>query len=93
MAKGVKTGGRRKGTLNKSTQEVQAWIDEIFQEINPTEHAKKLIQSESDKVSAMVFLRLMEYRYGKPTEHLQADINVNFADLLCKMRDRVNASN
>lgn len=69
MAKGHKTGGgSRKGKPNKSTQDVQAFVDAVFKKISPEVLADELLASDNEKVKAMVFLKLLEYRYGKPVQ-------------------------
>ena len=69
MAKGVKTGGgSRKGKPNKGSEDVKAFVDAIFKRVDPWTLAEKLLNSENEKVSATVLLRLMEYRFGKPVQ-------------------------
>ncbi len=89
MALGYKTGGRKPGTPNKASKDVQLWVDQVFKAVDPTEMALKFIQCDQPKVAAAVFLRMMEYRYGKPTEHIKAELTMDYAQLLTKMRERV----
>jgi len=49
-----KTGGRKKGTPNKLTRDVQAFVDAIFSKVNPIEKLETLLASESDKVHQAV---------------------------------------
>lgn len=68
MAKGKKTGGRKKGSRNRSVSEVKDLVDAIFKKVNPVEKAIKLLEFGSDKTQGTVLLRLLEYRYGKPEQ-------------------------
>ena len=71
MAKGRKTGGRKKGTPNKLTRDVQEFVDAIFQAVDPvTVTVELLTKCKSEKVQGMVLLRLLEYRYGRPMYEL-----------------------
>jgi hypothetical protein len=63
MAKGRKTGGRRKGTPNKRV-DLQEFLDLIEEQIDPIKLAKKFLCGKNP--SERVFLRFLEYRYGKP---------------------------
>lgn len=89
MAQGVKTGGRKKGTNNKLTRDVQAFVDKVFSEVNPIDKLTDLLASESDKVQAGVMLRLLEYRYGKPKESIELSGTVNVTERIARMRQRV----
>jgi len=63
--------GRKKGSKNKSTQEIQAVVDAIFRKIDPVAKAIKLLEFGSDKTQATVLLRLFEYKYGKPVQEIK----------------------
>ena len=71
MAKGKKTGGRQKGSKNRTSTEVQDLVDAIFKKVNPVDKAIKLLEFGSDKTQGTVLLKLMEYRYGKPVQPLE----------------------
>lgn len=60
--------GRKKGSANKSTQEVKELVDAIFRKVDPVQKAIKLLEFGSDKTQGMMLLRLLEYRYGKPVQ-------------------------
>lgn len=93
MALGIKTGGRRKGTPNKATRDVQEFVDRVFKQIDPLEKTAQLLEGESEKVQAGVLLRLLEYRYGKPKESIELSGSIDFSEIVAKMRERVaNAS-
>jgi len=68
MAKGIKTGGRKAGVKNKTTLALQQYVDKVFTFMDPEKLAHSLLQSDNEKVVATVFLRLLEYRYGKPAQ-------------------------
>lgn len=65
MANGKKTGGRKKGTPNKR-HELQEFIDLVEEQIDPIKLAKKFLSGKNP--SERVFLRFLEYRYGKPPQ-------------------------
>ena len=74
MAKGRKTGGRKKGTPNKLTRDVQEFVERIFEAVDPVEITVALLtKCKSEKVQGMVLLRLLEYRYGRPRYELAVD--------------------
>jgi hypothetical protein len=77
MAKGRKTGGRKKGTPNKR-RDLQEFLDSVEEQIDPVKLAKKFLGGKNP--SEKIFLRLLEYRYGKPNfaEHEDpAPISIN----------------
>jgi len=75
MAKGKKTGGRQKGSQNKTTKEIQGLVDAIFRKVNPAAKAIKLLEFGTDRTQATVLLRLLEYRYGKPKEKIDLEVS------------------
>ena len=91
MAQGIKTGGRRKGTQNKLTRDVQAFVDKVFRHIDPVEKLTELLSSESEKVQAGVMLRLLEYRYGKPKESIELTGTLTYTEALTKAKERLRA--
>ncbi|SRR6266566_3317897 len=71
MAQGFKSGGRKKGTPNKSTETVHQLLDQVFAKVNPVRKLISLLNKPLDAgVEARVLLRLLEYRYGQPTENI-----------------------
>lgn len=92
MAQGLKTGGRRKGTRNKVTRDVQEFVDRVFRQIDPIDKLTTLLQSESEKVQAGVMLRLLEYRYGKPKESLEVTGTISLAEVIGRARQRIKTS-
>jgi hypothetical protein len=63
MAKGRKTGGRKKGTPNKR-QDLQEFLDAIFERVDPVQLAVKLLKGKVP--NERLLIRLLEYRYGRP---------------------------
>lgn len=73
FSKGTRGGarrgaGRKKGIPNQSTLAIKQLVDCIFERVNPVQKAIKLLRSKSDRTQAMIFLRLLEYRYGRPSQ-------------------------
>jgi hypothetical protein len=64
MAKDKKTGGRKKGTPNKR-QDLQEFLDAVFERADPLEVAEKLLRGKAP--SERLFIRLLEYRFGRPS--------------------------
>jgi hypothetical protein len=53
MAKGRKTGGRKKGTPNKLTRDVQEFVERIFEDVDPVEITVELLtKCKSEKARA-----------------------------------------
>lgn len=89
MAKGRKTGGRKAGTPNRTTQDVRDFVDQIFAKIDPAKKIAALLRKPLGEISARVLMRLLEYRYGKPKEHV--DVKVNVRHVVEGMRKRSDA--
>jgi len=83
-----KLGGRKKGTPNKLTRDVQQFIDDVLTHEEATETAKKLIRSGDQKTVA-IFIKLMEYRFGKPKETVEHKIDADIVERLISARKRV----
>lgn len=62
-----KHGGRVKGTPNKTTRDVQDFVDQVFALVDPIEVAERLLKS-SDKAAGQMLSLLLQYRYGKPIQ-------------------------
>jgi phage terminase small subunit len=80
MAKGNKTGGRRKGVRNKATQEIselaKALVPESLKELG---RLAKEAQSETARVSAIGMI--LDRAYGKPSQAIQHSGSVGTYDL------------
>ena len=75
-----KTGGRKKGTPNAITKDVQALVDQVFARVNPVEKLCALLNKPMDAgVEARVLLRLMEYKYGQPVQTMKVESGVKFS--------------
>ena len=77
MAKGRKTGGRQKGTRNKSTSEAAAYVDRVEAYLRRNKKPLQNLVAVGaallfGKDSARVFELLMAYRYGKPMQPIEA---------------------
>jgi hypothetical protein len=73
MAKGRKTGGRKKGTPNKR-QELQEFIDDVFGRADPVQLATKLLRAKAP--SERLLIRLLEYRFGRPPLSTEGQITM-----------------
>ena len=61
MAKGIKTGGRQKGSVNKKTAEVQAAVEATG--VTPLEYMLSVMRSEAPNTDdAVVLMRHIEVR-------------------------------
>ena len=69
MAKRTKTGGRTRGTTNKSTREVKAFAESL---ISRPLYVKRL-RSEFDNGTVDVKLQILMWHYakGQPTKHVE----------------------
>jgi hypothetical protein len=80
MAKGNKTGGRRKGTPNRATREItelaRAHVPAAIKELA---RLAKAAESESARVSAIGML--LDRAYGKPSQAIQHSGSVGTYDL------------
>jgi len=84
MAKGTKTGGRRKGSTNKATDEIREILDsnvdfnEVVKKLLEltngvqlqvmTDKGAKIYTEKPDAAAAKI---LMEYRWGKPQQKIE----------------------
>lgn len=84
MARGIKTGGRQKGSKNKSSDEIKDLLDSNvdFSEIIGklvelangvqvqifTDKGVKVYQDRPDSAAAKI---LLEYRFGKPQQKIE----------------------
>jgi hypothetical protein len=82
----AKAGGRKKGSQNKTTRDVQVFVDRVFAKIDPIEKLEALLGSESEKVQAGVLLRLLEYRFGKPRESMELSGGFSYTETITRMR-------
>jgi hypothetical protein len=81
-------GGRAVGVANKSTRDVQEFIDKVFARVDPEQLATEFLNGEDRKVAGMIFKTLIEYRYGKAVEHLHVSGLEGLADRIREGRQR-----
>jgi hypothetical protein len=76
MAKGNAGRGRPKGNRNKR-HDLQEFLELVERQIDPVKLEKKFLSGKNP--SEKIFLRFLEYRYGKPNfgEHDPAPISIN----------------
>ncbi len=66
MAKGIKTGGRQKGTPNKRTNSVKELLEDNFEGFNPVVELIQLYKSDVDVSQKISILKeLSSYVYPK----------------------------
>lgn len=56
----------------KTYRDARALVNAIFQKHDPIETAGKLLTGAADSTAAKIWALLLEYRYGKPVQHLEA---------------------
>ena len=67
MAAGRKTGGRAKGTLNKSTAEIKEALGALF---TARYFADLQVRLADGKLPPAVEAKLLAYRYGEPKQSM-----------------------
>lgn len=76
MAKGVKTGGRQKGTPNKKTKTIKELLEQDFLGFNPVRELITLYKKDIETAQKIVILKeLANYVYPK-----RRAIDCNFLD-------------
>ena len=86
---GRKTGGRKKGSKNRLTKDVEVLIREVFKRVKPVDKLEELLGSEDPRVSSVVLLRLMDHLYGKPKESIAVSGAVDVYDVVAAARARI----
>jgi hypothetical protein len=64
-----KTGGRKKGVVNKVTREVRDWARALFED--PQVQAKTLSMMQDMTIPSGIYNELLHYAYGKPKEMVE----------------------
>jgi len=77
--KGIaKTGGRQKGTPNKSTVQVRTWARRVVED--PQVQARTLDLAREGRLAPAIHIELLHYAYGKPRD--TTDLNVHVARMI-----------
>jgi hypothetical protein len=74
-------------------RDIETLLDKVFQRVNPVAKLEELLNSDDNRISAGVLLKLMEYRYGKPRERTEISGSVNVAAIIAEARQRVASLN
>jgi hypothetical protein len=68
MAKGVKTGGRKKGSLNQSTEDTRNWASKLKKKHGVDSIIAEVMESGELRDKLVVWKLLTEYERGKPVQ-------------------------
>jgi hypothetical protein len=84
--------GRPKGSINK-TPDAKAFVARVEQLLSKggikgglEALACRFITGEDIKTGFGVWRTLLNYKYGMPTQQIDADVTVNYTEALAKMR-------
>lgn len=82
MAKkgGAKTGGRRKGTPNKATEDIKSFARRILED--PTYRLRVLTDARAGTLHSTIEARLYDYAYGRPKETVSLEASDSLAAVL-----------
>ena len=75
MALGRKTGGRAKGTSNKTTADIKA-LAQVHAVVAIAELARLATKSDSDAARVAAIKEILDRGYGKPKQSLDVDAEV-----------------
>jgi hypothetical protein len=89
MAKGHKTGGRQRGTLNKVTVEARAFCASIVDD--PDYQARLRKRALSGQLAPALEAMLWHYAKGKPAEHVEVAGGFDLVQRLNAARRRLDA--
>jgi hypothetical protein len=81
MAVGKKTGGRVKGTPNKATAEIK----DVARQYGPQAVAvlaRLMVEAESEQARVAAANAILDRGYGKPSQHIDANVHVSQEDAL-----------
>ena len=78
MAKGHKTGGRRKGTPNKVTAEVRALAQKHT--VTCIKRLAQIAKSKDEKAATAACKELLDRGHGRSSQHLDVTGNVTLLD-------------
>lgn len=85
-----KTGGRVKGTPNKSTLEIRAIMGEVLERVPMADKLITLLGSSNESVQLETCKFIAAYKFGKPKESLELSGNVDYRAIVERMRQRVS---
>lgn len=89
MAKGIKTGGRKKGVGNKSTADVKA-IAQCYAPAAIAELARLSTKAESETARVSAIDKLLDRAYGRPAQVIAGD-KENPVEVIFGFRDALRA--
>jgi hypothetical protein len=87
MAVGKKTGGRVKGTPNKATAEIK----DVARQHGPQAIAvlaRLMVEAESEQARVAAANAILDRGYGKPSQHIDANVNVTAQEDALDQLDR-----
>ena len=80
MAKGIKTGGRQKGTPNRTTKETREALKQIID--SELDNLPKLMEAMKPYQRADVITKLIQYVLPKPDNDLSIESKLNEVHIL-----------
>ena len=83
--KGLKTGGRQKGTPNRATAEVKA-LAQVHGPAIINELARLALQAESEQARVSACRELLDRGYGKPAQPLSGEDGEKPAEYIIRWR-------
>lgn len=82
--------GRPKGSKNKSSKDAKDFVSQVFRERNPHKLVIEMLDNPDER--SKVFIRLMEYLYGKPKESIELSGSVTYREVLMRARAQREAN-
>lgn len=74
MAKGIKTGGRTKGTPNKATKDIKRAIDSAADHVELAKNLYRIaLKSDSDAAQVAATKEIWDRRFGKASQVIAGD--------------------
>ena len=71
----AKTGGRKKGTPNRATVELREFFSSVVRD--PAYRARLIAKARLGTLPPAIEIALWQYEVGKPTEHIDQQLNVS----------------
>jgi len=81
MATGRKTGGRAKGTPNKSTKEIREQLENLF---TPEYFTSLPMRLAEGKLAPQIEAKLLAYRFGEPKQQMELSGHVTMPNIVLK---------